>query len=133
MVAVNALPDLPELTVEQAKHWMAAVLAEASALRQHDAQLFPARDEQSALRASHQLHAAWRRWVEQAELVRQLVRPVLGAGQFGGADELAHAIGRARAMLAITPEDQLAGVKQVRNGHVVPIAEVRRELRDRVQ
>lgn len=134
MVAVNTLPDLPELTAEQAEHWVAAVLAEGRALRQHDEQLFPARDEPSALRASHQLHGAWRRWVDQAELIRELVRPILHTGrQVSGADELGHAIGRARAMLTITPEDQLAGAEQVRRGHVVPIVEVRGELRDRVQ
>ena len=134
MVAVNTLPDLPALTAEQAEHWVAAVLAEGRALRQHDEQLFPARDDPSSLRGSHQLHAAWRRWVDQAELIRERLRPVLHAGrQVNGADELGHAIGRARAMLAITPEDQLAGAEEVRRGHVVPIAEVRRELRDRVQ
>lgn len=134
MVAGSPLPDLPELTAEQAEHWVAAALAEARALRQHDEHLFPNCDKPSALRASHQLHAAWRRWADHAESIRQRLRPLLHAGQrVNGADELGHAVGRALAMLTITPEDQLQALEQIRRGHVVPIAEVRRELRDRVQ
>jgi len=41
MVALNTLPKLPELTVTQAEHWIAAALAEARALRQYDDKLFP--------------------------------------------------------------------------------------------
>src|SRR5688572_9044567 len=108
MVAVNTLPDLPELTAEQAEHWVAAALAEARALRQHDEHLFPACDDASALQTSQRLHAAWRRWAEQAELIRARLRPLLRDGRdVRCADELGHVVGRTLAMLTITPEDQL--------------------------
>lgn len=134
MVAVETLPKLPDLTAEQAEHWVAAALAEAKALRQHDEQLFPSTDDAAALGRAHALHDAWSRWAEGAEVLFERVRPLLAARRHvAGANDLDYAIGRARAMLQITPEDHVAAADQVRRGEVVSGEEVRRELRARLQ
>ena len=126
MVAAETLPKLPDLTAEQAEHWVAAALAEARALRQHGGQLFPASNDATAVRTAHALHAAWSRWAEGAEALFERVRPLLAARRHvAGANDLDYAIGRARAMLQITPEDQLAAVEQVRRSEVVSGEEVR--------
>lgn len=52
MVATGTLPDLPELTAEQAEGWIAAALAAARALRQHDEHLFPASSDPIAMRVA---------------------------------------------------------------------------------
>jgi hypothetical protein len=133
MVAIDALPRLSELTVEQADHWVAAALAEARALRQHDDQLFPATDTPAALEAARELHAAWSRWSDAAAALHARLRPLLESGRHvNGATDLDYAIGRTRAMLQITPESYLEGEEEGRRGDVVPHAEVRRELRDRM-
>lgn len=134
MVAVEMLPTLPQLTAEQAEHWVAAALAEARALRQHDGQLFPAADDPDAMRAAKALHAAWSRWADAAEALYERVRPLLAARQHvARSNDLDYAIGRTRAMLQVTPEGYLAAIGQIRRGEVVSGEEVRRELRARVQ
>jgi hypothetical protein len=128
----EVLPTLPQLTVEQAEHWVVAALAEAKALRQHDAQLFPHADDPALLRAATELHAAWRRWVDAADALFVKVRPLLAAGRHvAGAADLDYSIGRTRAMLQITPADHLASLEEVRRGEVVDAAEIRRGLRGR--
>ena len=130
MVAAGTLPNLPELTVEQAEGWVAAALAEARALRHHDEQLFPASDDPEALRVADELHAAWRRWADEAAALYERVRPLLNARRHvAGAHDLDYAIGRAYAMLKLSPRDMLARQEQVRRGDVLTAEEVRRELR----
>src|SRR5438876_201639 len=58
MTAAQTLPNLPDLTAEQAEHWIAAALAEARALRQHDEQLYPASNDPVAMRTAQELPAA---------------------------------------------------------------------------
>ena len=130
MVVSQTLPKLPELTVEQAEHWVAAALAEEKALRQHDGQLYPDTADASALAAAHELHTAWRHWADEAELLLGRIRPLLDAKRHvGGADDLDYAARRARAMLKLTPETIQARREQVRRGEVLTAEEVRRELR----
>lgn len=134
MVAVDTLPKLPDLTADQAEHWVAAALAEAKALRQHDGQLFPESDDPAPVRAAKALHAAWSRWADAAEALYERVRPLLAARRHvGGANDLDYTIGRIRAMLQITPEDQLAALDEVRRGDVISAEEVRRGLRTGLQ
>jgi hypothetical protein len=133
MAALNALPKLPELTVSQAEHWIAAALAEARALRQYDDKLFPPSADPAVFEPAKELHAAWSRWVDDSEALYERVRPLLRARQYvNGATDLDHAIGRTRAMLQITPESWLEGLEEGRRGDVVPHEEIRRELRDRL-
>jgi len=130
MVAAGTLPNLPELSVEQAEGWVAAALAEARALRQHDGHLFPSSDDPDAVRLAEQLHAAWRRWADEALAVYERVRPLLNAQRHvSGAHDLDYAIGRTYAMLKLSPRDMLARQEQVRRGEVLTAEEVRRDLR----
>jgi hypothetical protein len=130
MLAAETLPNLPELTIDQAEAWIAAALAEARALRQHDAQIYPVSQDPEQMRIAEELHAAWRRWAEQAGVLYDRVRPVLENRQHViGADDLSYCLARARAMLSITPAQMLAREEQVRRGEVKTLEEVRRELR----
>ena len=134
MVVLGALPKLTELTIEQAEHWVAAALAEARALRQHNEQLYPETNTPAALEASRELHAAWSRWSDGAAALYDRLRPLVESGRHvNGAADLDYAIGRTRAMLQVTPDSYLDGEEEGRRGDVVPHAEVRRELRDRVE
>src|SRR4051812_709711 len=120
MVAAGTLSNLPELTLEQAEGWVAAALAEARALRQHDEHLFPASDAPESLRVADELHAAWRRWANAAATVYERLRPLLNARRHvAGAHDLDYAIGRAYAMLKLSPRDMLARQEQVRRGDVL--------------
>jgi hypothetical protein len=132
MVAAGMVPILPKLTVEQAEHWVAAALAEARALRQHDSQLFPRDNEVSAIETAVELHAAWRRWADSADAIYDRVRPIVAAGRHvSGATDLDYAIGRTRAMLQLSPQDNLAAIDEIRRGNVVTAEELRRALRSR--
>jgi hypothetical protein len=69
------LPQLGELAPAVAERWIAASLAQAAALHEHDGWLYPidpARQE-----AAERLHDAWRHWADGAEA---LVRRELRAG-----------------------------------------------------
>src|SRR5688500_15207265 len=130
MVAAGMLPPLPHLTVQQAGQWVAAALAEARALRQHDAQLFPAADAPAAVQTAGELHAAWHRWADAADALYERVRRLLAAGRHvAGAADLDYTIGRTRAMLEIAPAVHLASLEEVRRADVVDGEEVRRALR----
>src|SRR6266542_3456450 len=109
MVAAEKLPELRDLTVEQAECWIEAALAEAKALRQHDEELYPVDNDPAAVRTAEQFHAAWRHWADAAEALYERVRPLLQAKQhLTGAHDLDYAIGRTRAMLQIAPAAMLA-------------------------
>ena len=130
MVAAATLGNLPDLNLDQAEHWIAAALAEAKALRQHDEQLYPTSDDTAAMRAAHGLHDAWRNWVDNSERLRARLRPLLDARRHvTGVHDLEHAIARAQATVQITPEAMLARREQVARGEVKTLEEVRRELR----
>ncbi len=130
MLAAHTLPNLPELTVEQAEFWIAAALAEARALRQHDDRLYPSQGDVSALAWAEQLRAAWQRWADDADALLDQLRPQLRLKvHVIGAMDLDYAIGRARAMLSLTPAAVISSREQVRRGAVQSAGEVRRELR----
>jgi hypothetical protein len=130
MLAAETLPNLPELTIDQAEAWIAAALAEARALRQHDEQLDPASPDPAAMQAAHQLYTAWKKWADEAEALYDRLGPRLKDGRhIAGAHDLNYAIGRARAMLKLTPEMMQARREQVARGEVLTAEEVRRELR----
>src|SRR4051794_1809233 len=105
MLVAETLSSLPDLTVEQAEQWIAAALAAAKALRQHDAQFYPDASDAAALAAARQLHAAWQRWAEDAEALLSVVRPLVQAKRHvAGVYDLEHVLGSARASLAVSPE-----------------------------
>jgi hypothetical protein len=130
MFAAETLPNLPELTLEQAEHWVAAALAQARALRQHDEQLWPSVDDAEHISRAEQLHAAWRIWADDASVLYQRLAPLMKAKRHvGGAADLNYTIARTRAMLKLSPRDMLTRLDQMRRGEVVSAEEVRRELR----
>lgn len=129
-MVVQIMPNLPELTPEQAEHWVAAALAEARALRQHEGQLFPASDDPAALQTAERLRDAWRAWVSGAESLLARLRPLIDSKRhIPGVHDLDYAIGRANAMLSLSPEEMQRRREQVRAGRVYAIEEARRELR----
>ncbi len=129
-MTAKTLPSLPELSVEQAEHWVAAALAEASALRQHDEQLYPSTADAGALLTAKQLHAAWQMWADGADALVTRIRPLLASRRHvAGAIDLDHAIGRAQAMLKLPPELIVQRQAQAQRGTVLSPEEVRRELR----
>lgn len=130
MVRIDTLSALPELTVEQAEHWIAAALEEAKALRQHDDKVFPATGDPADMRAAEQLHQAWRQWADAADALYERLRPLLQSRHhLQGASDLQYAIARTRAMLKFSPAEMLAREEQVRRGDVKTMEEVKRELR----
>ena len=129
-MVVQVWPDVPQLTPEQAEHWVAAALAEAKALRHHDGQLFPATSDSAALETSERVRDAWRAWAEGAEALLARVRPLIDAQRHvPGVHDLDYTIGRTRAMLGLAPQVMQQRREQVRSGQVRGAEEVRRELR----
>lgn len=126
MHAESFLAALDELTPVAAEQWVAAALAEAAALREHDDRLYPNEDDAGGLATAARLHEAWRRWADDADALLKRLRT--GGGAVARADELGYAVGRARAMLTVTPERVIEGRRQVREGRTYNAEEVRREL-----
>lgn len=122
------LPLLPEFSSGNAERWIAASLAEAAALREHDGMMYPS--DSAKVENAKRLHAYWRQWADDAEAIMQRVRASLpDAGSVNGYIELRKATLVARARIAMTPETMMARCEQMRRGEVYPIEEVRGELR----
>jgi hypothetical protein len=133
MVAVQSIPGLGELTVEQAERWVAAALAEARALRAYDEQMYPRDADPSSLAAANEVHAAWARWADAAEGLEGRVRPLEKMRRHVlGFIDLGHEIGRIRARLQVTPQSVLDDREEIRQGKTISHEEVRREFRHRV-
>jgi hypothetical protein len=126
MHAHNLLSRLDGLTPEAAERWVAAALAEAAALREHDDQLYPPADDPEALRTAESFRDAWRQWADDADA---LLARLSGDGTVvAGAADLDYAVGLARAMLTLSPQAMQRRREQVARGDVHTIEEVRREL-----
>lgn len=120
------LPHLGELTPAIAERWVAAALAQAAALHEHDSWLYP--KDPTRQTAAGRLHEAWRRWANDAEALL-LCAERLSTGKVAAVDELRDAVGRTQAMLQLSPETIARRREQARQGDVFSIDEVRRELR----
>src|SRR4051794_39293148 len=104
MHAENFLATLDELSPSAAERWVAAALAEEVALREHDDRLYPAATDAAATATAQRLHTAWRRWADDADaLLLRLDRTRAAGGKTARVDELMRAVGRAKAMLKLTP------------------------------
>jgi hypothetical protein len=122
------LPQLGELTPGVAGRWIAAALAQAAALHEHDAWLYPI-DSARQSGAEH-LHDAWRDWSHGAESLARQAESLKSVGQeIPGLDLLRDAVGWAQAMTALPPAKIAERRRQAQEGKVYPIEEVRRELR----
>jgi lactate dehydrogenase-like 2-hydroxyacid dehydrogenase len=122
---------LPQLTAEQAEHWIAAALTEAKALRQYDDQLYPAAGDAAGMQVAQQLRSAWQRWADDADALYERIRPLLKGERYhvAGAGDLDYEIARAIATLKMTPESTQAARAQIARDEYKTIEEVRRELR----
>jgi hypothetical protein len=123
------LPHLGELTPDARDRWVAAMLAQETALRAHDARLYP--HDPALMPAAERLHDAWRSWAEDAEAVLQEAQAFRKAcrGVVARLDELRDAVGRALSMQQLPPSLIAKRREQVARGEVYSIEEVRRELR----
>lgn len=128
MHAVDWLVGLEELAAETAERWLAAALAEAAALRQHDDSLFPEEGDQSGLELATRLRETWARWANDAELLLNRSAELEPRPQYQTLDRLAYEIGRARAMLGLTPEKIQRARRQAAAGNLISSEEVRRGL-----
>lgn len=120
------LPQLGELTPRGAGRWVAASLAQAAALREHDGSLYPT--DPARLPRAERLHAAWRQWADDAEALLRRVEAMHATAAVAGLDDLRDAVGRAQAMLQLTPAAAAERRARAAGGDVFPPAEVRREL-----
>lgn len=124
MHASNLLSRIEELTPGAAERWVAAALAEAAALREHDDLLYPPTDDPKDLETAESFRASWRQWADDADAL--LAR--LSEGDVPGAADLDYAVGLARAMLKVSPRAMQRRREQVVRGEVHTVEEVRREL-----
>ena len=133
MTAIDLLPEMDELNPATAEKWVAAAAAEAVALRAFDAYLYPTTDDPADLARSHRLHDAWKRWIDEAgDLIDRLKQSdPNGRRHVLGLHDLRFAHATARGIVAMEPEEMYRSYRQVLAGEVVPIEEVRRELRAR--
>jgi hypothetical protein len=120
------LPHVSELTPIMAERWVAAALATARALHEYDRWLYPV--DPARLRAAEELHAAWRRWTEDAEALLQQIR-TLSPAKIPDVDLLCDEIGRMGSMLRLSPTLIAKRYEQVLRGEARSFEEVRRELR----
>ena len=129
MHAKDFLSALDELTPGAAERWVVAALAEAAALREHEDRLYPADSDVAAMAVAQRLHAAWRRWADDAQTLLDRIRAARDGGQLAhNSNELEKALARARATLQLTPERMNQRRMQARQGNMLTPEEVRREL-----
>jgi hypothetical protein len=122
------LPQLGKLTPSVAERWIVAALAQAAALHEHDAWLYPIDPSRQA--AAEQLHDAWRDWAEGAEALLHQVESLQSSGQkIASLDQLRDAVGHTQAMLGMPPGIIAQRRARAQAGDVVSLEEVRRELR----
>ncbi|HZL35625.1 MAG TPA: hypothetical protein VFC78_09975 [Tepidisphaeraceae bacterium] len=122
------LPQLGELTPGVAGRWIAAALAQAAALHEHDGWLYPI--DPARQPGAERLHDAWREWAHGAEaLVRQAESLQYVGQEIPGLDQLRDSVGWAQAMTAMPPALIAQRRRQAHEGDVYSVEEVRRELR----
>ena len=105
MSTIELMPHLPPLSSQEAEQWIRAALADAKALRQHDARLYPLTADPAASSTATALHDAWRQWAENADAI--LGRLTGAATAPAGLHELRVAIGYARGLAGLSPEETL--------------------------
>ena len=124
----NLLHDLGAITPTATERWVAASLAEASALHEHDGWLYPTDPQRQA--AAERLHRAWREWADRGEVFLRHAEAVRAAGHtVAQLDDLRDEVGQITAMLQLGPAVIAQRREQARRGDVFSVEEVRRELR----
>jgi hypothetical protein len=102
-------------------------LAQAAALREQDAALYPS--DPRRLEAANRLHDAWRRWLEGAEaLLARIHSTRSNDAAISGTNELQDVVGWTGAMLQLSPTVIAERYKQAARGEVYTREQLRREL-----
>ena len=111
---------------------MSDSLADLQRIRSHEEQLTSSSSEPicrpDLIRAIWQLY---REWADDAEEVLSRAKSVDKSLQ--GIEQLDDAIGRVLARLSVTPEQTIRALEQAIRGEVVPVKELRDDLRARVR
>jgi hypothetical protein len=85
-----------------------------------------------SLEIERSLHEMLRNWSTEAEEVRTRARQLVATGaEIPQLKSLEKTLGHARAELQLTPEQVARAMEDVRQGKIVPIKELRDELRAR--
>lgn len=80
------------------------------------------------------LYEVYEKWVAETGPLLVRTRQLTASGHpVKGAETLEHAFGRAQARLKLKPEMIEMAVEQVRQGHGIPLGELRDELRARLR
>jgi hypothetical protein len=130
MHTVELLPNLPELTPDEAERWLGAAVAEAEALRQHDQRLYPLTNDPAAMATAKSLHAAWRRWADDASALLDQLPASAIRDDSNTVRNLRLGIAYARCLDGLSPEEVLRRYQRIESGEAKlwSIEEVRREL-----
>ena len=129
MLARHQVIRLNDMSPQAAECWVKSALAEAAALHEHDDQLYPRTADPEEMAVAGRLHQAWGEWADEAQdLLRRMAELRRHVPSMPRAAELEHEVGRARAMLTLTPEKILASRAQLARGEVYSAEEVRRAL-----
>lgn len=80
------------------------------------------------------LRGMYERWADETERLLERIDRLEQAAKLSvpGSDALRHAHGRTRARLSVSLDDMEQGVHEARDGHTIPLEEIRRDLRLRV-
>ena len=129
MHARNQVMVLNEVTPEAVERWVAAAMAVAAALREHDSQLYPDGTDPAAMEAAHRLHDEWRHWLDDAHaLVARIDRLREHDDRVRRSPDLEYAIARAEFVIRDSPERVIELLKEAESCKAFTMEELRREL-----
>ena len=117
MTAIDLLPTLGPLTTDKAARWVAALLAEAEALRAYQDDVFLKSDDPAEVMRCERALAAWRAWAEPARRFLRHVEAAEGVdvAEVGRWDEFVTEVRHLRAC-ADVPADKRARARMQAKG-----------------
>jgi hypothetical protein len=122
-------PGEAEELRELGEGMVAAAIASGKMLREHRARMFPGDDSPAAMAVAKTLQSEFQQWAQEADAVYERALTLHRAGHaIVNLAELNDLIGLTQAMLQISPEDHVRSLKQVANGKLLSMEELRREL-----
>ncbi|HXE54489.1 MAG TPA: hypothetical protein VN541_15820 [Tepidisphaeraceae bacterium] len=131
---VLASPNTPDRTLKLAAQLIHSALTDLTGIEALDGSLASDLWTTFDRQAAALLRGMYERWAQDAELLLERIKRIeQQTGPVGEAESLRHAHGRTRARLSISQEDIEEGLRDALEDRTVPIEEVRRELRLRVQ
>ena len=112
-----------------------SALAELQQIEALDASSAPENPEEFDRSTASLLRGMYERWADETEQLLDRVDRLQKStsATIPGADQIRRAHGRTRARLSISLDDMERGVREAAQGDTVPIEEVRRDLRLRIE